>query len=524
MERNRRKWAHARRKPFFIFACLAALCVVMVFHSLTQFMYQDEELYVTAAYLTQYIRLYVDFLYVHPPIYPLVLSKAFMLFSSMSPFLVARLLSAALAIGSIVVFFGLAVRLSESERLATLLASLFASAPLMLLAYGWTRNDIMPIFFGLCGVWFMLRGLDPKSEQFRGYSALFLAGFCMALAVGAKVNAAFIPLTAMLFIFLRAKRKLLSLVLGGAVGSLPVVYYATTAFDKVFYCIVTFNLTAAKEFYTDIGEAEIVTWPYRMRAMMLIWVGEPALVVATLFITVVAVTVWRGGLQLQIMRQYLLADRIFIIFLMVAAVPFVFLPYPASKPYLLPAVPYVLLSCAALYPLAQRILDRRQALLFIAIAVVLLVGQAGRFAVEAVHHLNRSLWTAAEVHDLSVLIARHVKEGAVATLYPMLVLDAGTPIYPQFATGIFFFRSGDHLAPQRVLELNGISPRTLPLVLGVKPPAAVFIGNTPLDRPLLNWARQNCYIEVDLSRWQGGVYEKDGWKPRLFVRADEPVS
>jgi hypothetical protein len=199
----------------------------------------------------------------------------------------------------------------------------------------------------------------------------------------------------------------------------------------------------------------------------------------------------------------------------------VLLPSTTDKQYLQPAAPYVLLSCAALFPLAQRVLERRQAFLFIAMAVMVLALQTGRFVIEVVHHLNRSLWTVtvvAQVHDLSVVIAHHVHGGAVATLYPLLVLDAGTPIYPQFATGVFFFRSGDHLAGDRIRELNGISPRTLPLALDVKPPAAVFIGNTDEDRPLLNWAQQNCYAEVNLSyRFS---YEK-WWKPRLFLRPDE---
>ena len=246
----------ARYKPLFMFACLAALCVAMVFHSLTEWFHTDEEVYVTPAYLAQHMRLYSDFLYLQTPIYPLVLSQLLMLFSSVSPFLIARLLSAALAIGSVIVFFDLAARLSKSERVAAILASLFASAPLMLLAYGSSRNDIMPIFFGLCGVWFTLRGLNAERKQSGSYLALFLAGFCMALAVGAKLTAAFIPLSALLYIFLRAKRGLLPLVLGGAVGSLPIVYYATAAFDKFLFGNATFHLTIYKEFYTDIGMAE----------------------------------------------------------------------------------------------------------------------------------------------------------------------------------------------------------------------------------------------------------------------------
>ena len=155
-----------------------------------------------------------------------------MLFSGVSPFLIARLVSAVLAIGSIVVFFRLATRLAD-ERVAAMSACLFASSPLMLLAYGWTRNDIMPIFFGLCGVWFTLRGLDAEREQSNKFGFfLFFAGLCLAFAVGAKITSVFIPLSALIYVFFRAKRGLLPLVLGGAIGAVPIAYYAIKAFDK----------------------------------------------------------------------------------------------------------------------------------------------------------------------------------------------------------------------------------------------------------------------------------------------------
>jgi hypothetical protein len=509
----------------FMFACLAALCVAMVFHSLTQYINQDEEVFITAAYLAQHMRLYADFLYLQSPIYPLVLSKLLILFSSVSPFLIARLLSAILAIGSVLTFFGLAARLSKNPQFAFILTSLFASAPLMLLAYGSARNDIMPIFFGLCGVWLALRGLDAERKQSSSYVALFFAGFCMALAVGAKVTATFIPLSAMLYILLRSRLRLLPLILGGAVGSLPIVYYAATTFDNFLYCNATFHLTIFREFFIENGVAEALALPFRVKSMLAIWAGEPALVVAASFLAFVAFASWRRGRLVPIVEKHFLADnRTFIILLMVTAIPFVFLTNVTDKQYLQPAIPYVLLSCAALFPLAQGIMERRQVLLFAAMAVVILALQGGRFVVEAVGHLKRSLWTPTEVHNLSALIALHVKHGAVATLYPALALDAGSSIYPQFATSIFFYRSGDHLAPERVLELNGISPRTLSFVFSLEPPAAVFIGNTRFDPPLLNWAQRNCYREVDLSPWEGGVYEPDGWKPRLFVRPEEPES
>jgi hypothetical protein len=507
-----------RLKSTIALCCFTALCAAMIFHSLTQNINQDEEQYITAAYLAQHMRLYADFLYLQLPIYPLVVSKLFMLFANVSPFLVARLLSATLAIGSVVVFFNLAARLSENQPFAFILTSLFASAPLMLRAYGLTRNDIMPIFFGLCGVWLMCRGLSAEDKQRGRVFALFFAGVCMALAVGAKATAAFIPLGALLYIFVRAKRQLLAFVIGGAAGSLPIVYYAATAFDKFLYCNLLFRLTEVPEFYSDIGQAEILTWPYRAKSLLFTWVAEPTLVVVSLFVAFVAFIAWHRSLLFQMTEKQLTPDRIFILLLVPTSIPFVFLPNPFGWPYLQPAVPYVLLSCAALYPLARKILEPREILACFAITVIVLALQLGRFVIEAAKQVERPMWTVTEVHDLATLIARHVNGGAVATLYPALVLDAGSPIYSEFATSPYFFRAGDHLAPERVLELNAISPRTVPLVLAAKPPAAVFAGNTADDLSLLNWARQNCYAEVDLAGWQDGAPYDEGWKPHLFVQ------
>ena len=188
-----------------IVVCLAALCAAMVFNSLTQYLDRDEEQYITAAYLAQHMRLYADFLYLQPPIYPLVLSKLLMLFSSVSPFLVARLLSAVLAIGTVVVFFRLAARLAESVQFAFILASLFASAPLMLRAYGLTRNDIMPIFFGLCGVWFVLCGLSVECKQSGRFLALFLGWALHGAGGRRKGNRSFHPFKRNALHFLASK-------------------------------------------------------------------------------------------------------------------------------------------------------------------------------------------------------------------------------------------------------------------------------------------------------------------------------
>src|SRR4051812_12530392 len=97
-----------RRSYTYFLAAL--LSISLVLHALTQFIDQDEEQYVSAAYFAQNLTLYQDFLYLQPPVYPLILSKLFLLWHDSSKFLIARLLSAALAISTVVVFFNIAAR------------------------------------------------------------------------------------------------------------------------------------------------------------------------------------------------------------------------------------------------------------------------------------------------------------------------------------------------------------------------------------------------------------------------------
>jgi hypothetical protein len=513
------------------------LCISMIFHSLTQYIDQDEEQYVTAAYLAQNLTLYNDFIYLQTPIYPLILSWIFLLTGGVGKFLVARLLSGGLAIGTVAIFFSVAARLAESKRAALILTALFASSPVMLLAYGSTRNDIMPIFFGLCAVWSVLSAYDWEKDKTRHCVRLFAGGICMMFAVSAKITAVFIPLTISLYMLIKrnqdqglkkATAKLSPLILGGALGSVPILYFALTAFDSFFYANVTFHLTAPIQYYTDVGREEILTWAYRVCHIGLEWLGEPMLLVAALFLSFAVFIAWQRGSLSRLTAELSSTNRGLVIILMLAAIPVVFLPRPSWRQYLQPMVPYVLLSCAVVYPLSKRILHRRQFALFVLMASVILTLQVSRFAIQGVRTMSAPLWTVTQVHELSTSIVGYLNQsklsGPVATAYPLLIFDAGGDIYPEFATGIYFFRSGDHLPSERVLQLNGVSPETLPILLSGKPPAAVFIGNTEVDRPLLHWAVRNCYVEVPqaLSGWRGGPYIDEIWQPRLFVRPNSP--
>jgi hypothetical protein len=102
-------------------------------------------------------------------------------------------------------------------------------------------------------------------------------------------------------------------------------------------------------------------------------------------------------------------------------------------------------------------------------------------------------------------------------MYPILILDGGGRIMPQFASSLFVFRSAHHMPAERVLRLNAASINTIDIVFAKAPPAAVLVGH-PGDWPLIRWAERNGYIELPaFDEWRGGPYVEEIWRPRLLV-------
>ena len=62
----------------------------------------------------------------------------------------------------------------------------------------------------------------------------------------------------------------------------------------------------------------------------------------------------------------------------------------------------------------------------------------------------------------------------IATLSPIRVIDSGLNVYPEFAAGPFFYRSGDALAVEEIERLNGVTPTTLANFLEKESPDGNF--------------------------------------------------
>ena len=74
--------------------------------------------------------------------------------------------------------------------------------------------------------------------------------------------------------------------------------------------------------------------------------------------------------------------------------------------------------------------------------------------------------------------AQHGVSGHVATLFPIVVMDANQ-VLPEFAAGPFFFRSADAYSAEQVAQLRAVGPATLETLFAASPPAAIVAGFGP---------------------------------------------
>jgi hypothetical protein len=113
---------------------------------------------------------------------------------------------------------------------------------------------------------------------------------------------------------------------------------------------------------------------------------------------------------------------------------------------------------------------------------------------------------------IAELLAQHKVSGHVATLCPIVALDANE-VRPEFSAGPFFFRSADRYSPYEITQLHAVGPATLERLFAAAPPAAIVAGfgpfrfkwNPPMDAALTDYAKRAGYLPA-AQNWRVGGY------------------
>jgi hypothetical protein len=121
-----------------------------------------------------------------------------------------------------------------------------------------------------------------------------------------------------------------------------------------------------------------------------------------------------------------------------------------------------------------------------------------------------STWTTRRVQSIASKLSAQVQSGHILTLGPIFPLEAGSAIYPAFATGPFSWRTSIFVSPSRREQVGAVAPEDLELYLTATPPDAILVGFERndsgferfdvggLEKPFEEYAQKYGYQFVEL--------------------------
>ncbi|UWQ81874.1 hypothetical protein K3725_22405 (plasmid) [Leisingera sp. S132] len=480
----------------------AALLLAGLFGRLMAYgLRRDETLYVPPAALLPELQLYRDIFYNHVPDSAWLfwgfhqLSGGFGLLGS------ARL---AVFCAWLLLLSGAAWagwRLGRSRALALLLPlMLITCTPLLTQAGMSATNNLLPLPFALWGLGlFVQETLKPEP----GRAGLLLAGLCLSLAAGMKASAVvFIPPAAIGAFFLPAalplRRRLRQVVLplygGGILGALPLFWYLLRDPASFLAHVAGFHTGPHKAYWLDHAASEpglALGLGARLQLAQETWLSGSALVLALLL----ACCLWaaprgstrrtppQGGGQILVLGAAL-----------VLAAAMSLLPAPGFVQYYIPPLAVLVLLAALLWRRLEAPVQAGLLPLLGGAALVCLALGAPRLGDGLAALARPGEFTAARVARggaaLRQALARAgAAAGPVATFMPVYPLEAGLPVYAEFATGQFAYRISPYLKEELRRHYRMAGPQDLEALFAADPPAALLLGYAPeLEKPLLAYA------------------------------------
>ncbi|MFC0341762.1 hypothetical protein [Paracoccus niistensis] len=366
-------------------------------------------------------------------------------------------------------------------------------------------NNLLPLPFILLGLaLFAMAHLSGRSP----FVLYFAAGLSLSVAAGMKASAiAFVPAVVAACFMLprgvplarRARLTALPVALGGLVGALPLIWLALTEptfFDHILRYhsgphVAYWQANAASEPGLAMG------LPGKVQLAQGVWLAGGAIL--GLFVAATAWAMWPRSCGRDDDAARAVQAAAVVGAAMGTAAALAFVPTPAFPQYFvqpLAGLPVLAaLAIRALPPAPRTFLLRALP------AAVVLMGAVAlpRLATGLVDLRHPDRLTPARLSHGAEALARlaapdGLAAGPVATLSPLYPLQAGLPIYPEFATGPFAWRVAGHIDPALRASYVMAGPEDLARLFGTRPPVAILTGFDPaLEAPLEDYARAHGY-------------------------------
>jgi 4-amino-4-deoxy-L-arabinose transferase-like glycosyltransferase len=456
---------------------------------------------------------YRDYAYFHLP--NLIFVYGLLFKFTTYKLLAARLLSAVCvtAMAGLVFYFSMDLfrQASKTMALAAGFGAVFLLLANPLLAYAGTFawNHSLAMFLALLAAILLWQGARRSRP---GWWVLG-SGLCLGLAVATRLSflSALLPFVVGLYFYPgdRPVKRWVGLVVYLSVGfglaMLPTLLLFAIAPAQFIFGNFTYpNLNT-------IYRAEIGFFgpPNPMTSFeKLAYFGEQILPQPGNLLLFVALLFWgyTSGL-VELWRRK--RDRFAFIFILLLA-PFVgwgaLLPTPAWDQYYAAAVPFAVLAIVlGLAALVRRYPAQSGWFLAIFLQMVILanVYQLGDYR-RMTFLLHPEAWRPLIFHELGVQVSELSQGGKVLTLSPLYPLEGGAPIYAEFATGPFAWRTASWLTPPERSTFKMISEEDLEGLLETQAPSAILVGFEPLlEEPLIEYALAHGYSWVELTPESG---------------------
>lgn len=487
--------------------CVAVLSLIGLFGRIMSYPLQhDEQLHIPAGVMVGKYSLYSDLGYTHLPNLPYLLHFLYGLGGGEHYLLIGRLAAFAWWLAALAALALIAWR-ATGTAMAVAFAVLLPVTDMLLLGQSGmlVTNSFTPIPFALFGFHFFERGINAPAPR---PALIAAAGLCLALAIGFKANYIFLAPAFALAAFCvprdwamgkRIKTIVLPLAAGALIGGLPSLILLARGPDAFFAHTIGYFTGPHHAYWIQANVPKSMSLSDKIQLADTVWfsssillagVAAACLLLLPAYVRQPASDSRRIGWPIGLMAA-----------LVVLGMVISFVPTPAFPQYYTPPVMFLIVLAVLAYG-NLGVAQRSVATPILAAAILLaLLGGLPRLGLGLSQSVRPGKWTGIELHNQARAIAKeigpHPARARVMTLSPIIALEAGFSIYPEFAAGPFEYRVADLVPAEKRRYLHNVSPRTLPAFLDAGPPVAILTGlEGNLDAGLSAYARSHAYREI----------------------------
>lgn len=461
----------------------------------------DENQFIASAVLFGDLGLlpYRDFAYFHMPYLIFIYAPLFRLSDHL--LLLARLFSSASSIALLLMMFVIVYRIfAKHTPLSRLLlagaavAALMAN-PLYIHTTGLSWNHDFPVLLVVIAFWLFRHSLIAGGKS----RTALVAGLALALATGIRLSfaplwAGFLLLPLLLWEALGRKlviNRILYLSAGLLAGILPALFFLVVS-PKAFL-FGNFGYPGLNSLYRDaLGYTRAMDLIGKLLYSLEILVHPGTLVVLICF-------VWfalRPGIFATAAARRSHLEAVFAALLLPFFAVGVFAATPSFPQYFYAPMPILILATFCAIRASEERRQRGISAAAIALLLTLFISLPSYPSMEDL--FAPKSWVPQQIHrqgrEIAALCSAQQK---VLTLAPILALEGGRSIYPEFVTGPFAWRTAQFISAEERRAYGLIAPQDLSDFLEGSPPGLILTGFEWRDEvPLDEYARRMNYKKV----------------------------